>query len=83
MTTMKLEIARIPAPPRLRRMLRPGQRVRVQGLSPSVNGVVGVVVRLVARGDANDPITDAGYWTIEHADGLRREFQRRYLFPVR
>lgn len=63
----------------LRRMLQPGQKVRVCGLSRLVDGEYGIVSRMIDRGVDSDPITSDGYWTIITRDGLRRDFQRRYL----
>lgn len=63
----------------LRRMLRPGQKVRVCGLSRMVDGVHGIVAGMIERGVSSDSITSEGYWTIICPDGLRRDFQRRYL----
>jgi len=67
----------------LRKMLHPGQHVRVQGLSPGVDGVTGIVVRMIERGIDSDPITSDGYWTILTPDGLLRDFQRRYMRTTR
>ena len=63
----------------LRRMLRSGQKVRVCGLSPMVDGVHGIVAGMIDRGVSSDSITSEGWWTIITPDGLRRDFQRRYL----
>ena len=63
----------------LRRMLRIGQPVRVSGLSRYVDGVTGIVAGMIEREVSSDPITADGYWTIITEDGLRRDFQRRYL----
>lgn len=63
----------------LRRMLRPGQRVRVHGLCPAVDGMGATVVGMIERGVDSDPITTEGWWTVADHRGLRRDFQRRHL----
>ncbi len=74
----------------IRRPLRAGQKVVVRGLSRYVDGVKGVVVRLVDRGNKDDLISSEGTWTIAVPDCwnggtgfLNREFQRRYLRPLK
>lgn len=76
--------------PVLRRMLRAGQRVKLQRLCPGWNGKEAVVVKLVPGQSDHAPILDDGWWTVALPDRLNsgqgplhREFQRRYLRRVR